>query len=146
MTRLCACGCGTPVRREFVLGHNRRGAELPKIAPVDRVLARTTQEDRGYSSPCWCWQGSLNQRGYGHIGLLTNGRRSCAKVHRIVFEALVGPIPEGLTLDHLCEVKTCVNPAHLEPTTRLENQLRYYARRKQIPEVSKFSPRSGDYT
>jgi hypothetical protein len=45
-------------------------------------------------------------------------------VHRVVYEALVKPIPVGLVLDHLCRVRHCVNPAHLEPVTQRENVLR----------------------
>ena len=48
----------------------------------------------------------------------------CIAVHRLVYELFVGSIPVGLTLDHLCRVRHCVNPAHLEPVTLAENTLR----------------------
>ena len=65
---------------------------------------------------CWLWQGYRNDRGYGRIG---------SKIaHRIIYELLVGPIPVGLTLDHLCRVRHCVNPAHLEPVDNKTNILR----------------------
>jgi hypothetical protein len=74
---------------------------------------------------CWIWQGKRTRSGgrygkggYGHY----NGRNA----HRIAYELKVGPIPEGLTIDHLCGVPACVNPAHLEPVTQLENTRRYY--------------------
>lgn len=66
---------------------------------------------------CWLWMGAQNSRGYGCWAVQTVSQLA----HRVAYEALVGPIPEGLTIDHLCRVKLCVNPAHLEPVTRREN-------------------------
>lgn len=66
---------------------------------------------------CWLWTGSVNDYGYGAIH--AKGRRT--GVHRAVYELLVGPIPEGFQIDHLCRVRNCVNPAHLEPVTQREN-------------------------
>jgi hypothetical protein len=65
---------------------------------------------------CWIWQGT-QRGGYGRAK--ANGKQTAA--HRVVYEALVGPIPDGLVLDHLCLTPLCVNPAHLEPVTRAEN-------------------------
>lgn len=74
------------------------------------------------TGPCWLWTGAKNIGGYGAI---SKGRRQGAGiVHRIVWELLVGPIPEGLELDHLCRVRACCNPDHLEPVTRAENVAR----------------------
>lgn len=61
---------------------------------------------------CWIWP-SVNNRGYGHFGQ--------EKAHREVWEFLIGPIPDGFTIDHKCRVTACVNPAHLEPVTHAEN-------------------------
>jgi hypothetical protein len=69
---------------------------------------------------CWQWQGNLSDRGYG---LLTADRRAW-RAHRFAYEVFVGPIPEGLTIDHLCRNRACVNPAHLEPVTHRTNVLR----------------------
>lgn len=66
---------------------------------------------------CWLWQGWINPGGYGRA--LFN--RYSGQAHRLSYEIHVGPIPEGLTLDHLCRVRHCVNPAHLEPVTHREN-------------------------
>ena len=66
---------------------------------------------------CWLWQGSKNNGGYGM--LKHKGEHYCA--HVFYYERLVGPKPEGLDLDHLCRVRHCVNPSHLEPATRAKN-------------------------
>jgi hypothetical protein len=69
---------------------------------------------------CWAWSAAITRGGYGHFWV--DGHHVSA--HRFAYELLVGPIPEGLTLDHLCRVRHCVNPAHLEPVTMRENNLR----------------------
>jgi len=65
---------------------------------------------------CWNWTGWL-RLGYGQFNV---GRRKFA-AHRVAYELTVGPIPEGMQLDHLCRNTRCVNPAHLEPVTPVEN-------------------------
>ena len=70
---------------------------------------------------CWVWKGAPIKNGYGQYR--RKGTRSCY-VHRLVYEALVGPIPEGKFLDHLCRNRLCVNPGHLEIVTNRENVLR----------------------
>lgn len=62
------------------------------------------------SGDCWLWTGARS-RGYGYA--THEGRKQPA--HRVVWELLVGPISEGLQIDHLCRVRHCVNPDHLEP-------------------------------
>ncbi len=69
---------------------------------------------------CWLWTGTTNGVGYGQLWV--EGRRVYA--HRFSYELLVGLIPAGLQLDHLCRVRHCVRPDHLEPVTRRENILR----------------------
>src|SRR5437763_12827689 len=69
---------------------------------------------------CWRWQRALNEGGYGLVGY--GGK--VARAHRVAYELFVGPIPLELELDHLCRVRRCVNPSHLEPVTRRENVLR----------------------
>jgi hypothetical protein len=68
------------------------------------------------TADCWLWQGSKSN-GYGYFYL--NGKNTGA--HRVAYEMLCGPIPDGLVLDHLCQAPACVNPDHLEPVTHQEN-------------------------
>ena len=78
------------------------------------------------TNECWIWTGSVNHKGYGQIkdGSQRDGTKRMRIVHRVVYESLRGPIPEGLDIDHLCRVHACVNPAHLDPVTRRENLMR----------------------
>jgi hypothetical protein len=86
------------------------------------IAARIRVEDRGYSSPCWVWQRSLTEKGYGRGPV--PGFAGNSRVHRATYELYVGPIPEGLVIDHLCCVKACCNPDHLEAVTDEENRRR----------------------
>lgn len=80
----------------------------------DRLFSRVTKDS---NSGCWNWTGALSH-GYGLMAI-GNGRQRLT--HRLSYELLVGPIPTGLELDHLCKNTACLNPAHLEPVTRAEN-------------------------
>jgi hypothetical protein len=70
------------------------------------------------SGDCWEWTGGHSSTGYGAWG------PRAQKAHRAVWELLVSPIPKGMTLDHLCRNRGCVNPDHLEVVTMRENVLR----------------------
>lgn len=69
---------------------------------------------------CWLWTGVIQAGGYGRFRTQNRGHMA----HRWLYEQLVGPIPEGMQLDHLCRVRNCVRPDHLEPVTPRENTLR----------------------
>lgn len=72
---------------------------------------------------CWLWTAALNQNGYGRF-LVAPNPPVMSQAHRFAYELLRGPIPDGLSLDHLCRVRNCVNPDHLEPVTQRTNVLR----------------------
>jgi hypothetical protein len=102
-------GWRASMRKEsVVLG--RRGT------PEERFDVKVAPSDSG----CLLWLGSLNAKGYGHFNL--NGR--IFKAHRWAYERRFGPTPTGMQLDHLCSVRNCVNPDHLEPVTNWENSRR----------------------
>lgn len=70
---------------------------------------------------CWQWTGSKTTGGYGNLNI---GDRNYDYVHRVVYEMCIGKIPDGLTIDHLCRNRSCINPRHLEAVTNKVNILR----------------------
>jgi hypothetical protein len=82
------------------MGKAKAGTALETLYEVD-------------SNGCWLWLGAISKNGYGSV----NGMSA----HRMMYILKVGPVPEGLDLDHLCRVRRCVNPEHLDPVTRKEN-------------------------
>lgn len=80
----------------------------------DRLL-RSFQEVNG----CWLWAGIVNREGYARIRV--PGWPTKWAIHRVSYEVFVGPIPSGLTIDHLCRKPACINPDHLEPVTMETN-------------------------
>ena len=91
----------------------------------DTVKRKETFEDvissiMGTADACWLWTKSFSPNGYGVMKI--DGKN--VKAHRLSYELFVGSIPDGLELDHLCRVRHCVNPAHLEAVTHRENVLR----------------------
>jgi hypothetical protein len=71
---------------------------------------------------CWLWTRPLTRMGYGRFY-----DHGYVMAHRVMYERVRGPIPVGLTIDHLCRRRNCVNPWHLEPVTLAENVLRGYS-------------------
>ena len=79
---------------------------------LQRFLAKVSANQDG----CWMWIGTKNHRGYGQFYL---GRQVPA--HRAAYGHYVGPIPDGFDVDHLCRVRSCVNPMHLEAVPHIVN-------------------------
>ncbi len=89
----------------------------PRLSAIKRLL----QKVRITPSGCWEWQGKIKPNGYG---MFWNDTGHLVYVHRFSYEYYIGSIPEGLQIDHLCRVRHCANPKHLEAVTARENQLR----------------------
>jgi hypothetical protein len=89
------------------------------MTPTERFMAKVSARPDG----CWQWMGATDRYGYG-LSLFYGRRERKHMAHRVAYEQFVGPIPEGLVIDHLCRNKGCVNPDHLEPVTIGENVLR----------------------
>lgn len=87
-----------------------------KTVRVKVFWAKVIRDPHG----CWIWRGRINDHGYGIY--------ADRMAHRISYELVVGPIPDGLEIDHLCCNTKCVRPEHLEPVTSEENVRRRYAR------------------
>lgn len=89
---------------------------------LDRFADKIALTDSG----CVEWIGGLNGVGYGqfYVGRASLDETGKSYAHRWSYEYHVGPIPDGLTIDHLCRNRACVNPEHLEPVTHRENLMR----------------------
>ena len=110
------------------------GDPLAKVRVKGDNLRRFfSHVDKGEGDGCWTWNTQVNPR-TGYAVFREGDRFSRMRLaHRWSYEQFVGPIPEGLVIDHLCRVRHCVNPAHLEAVTPGENVRRAAARITHCP-------------
>lgn len=135
-TKLCECGCGhlapvatkTRLERGWIKGQPKRFISGHHYALTVQKHSFTYEvKDRGFVTPCWIWRGGLNN-GYA--------RRNGKRIHRLFYEQRYGAIPTGFELDHLCQVKSCINVEHLELVTHAVNVQRGPHTRLTWKEVS----------
>jgi hypothetical protein len=133
-TRLCrSCKIDKPLEEYYTYSDGRtkdgRRAKCiqcmtngrpPGPVPMN-PLTRYVIDDKG----CWIWSGAVHKSGYGQIKW--KGKSTVA--HRVIYELIKGEIPTGLIIDHLCNVKLCVNPDHLEAVNYSLNTQRAWDRR-----------------
>ena len=91
---------------------------IPRKALITKLMEHSVEDPK---TGCWNWTGAKGSAGYGTIIVHDEKGKHGRGAHRVSYEQLVGPVPAGLELDHLCRNPSCINPEHLEPVTRGEN-------------------------
>lgn len=117
--------CGTHYHRQSTYGNLHEVRGLNNTPFEERLWIQTDKdgpvpEHAPELGQCWIWTGTINNKGYGAI----KRDDKVVGAHRAAYELLVGPIPKGLDLDHLCRNPPCINPSHMEPVTHRENVMR----------------------
>lgn len=119
--------------------NKKSGPKGPRLTLPERIKRHVEFSGSG----CWLWQGKrMPTEGYGVMTVDRQGLMA----HRVSYETFVGPISAGLQLDHLCRVRECVNPEHLEPVTARVNVLRSPIAQAALNAAKTHCPRDHEYT
>lgn len=121
---------------ELANRRGRAGVRDPELRFERATRWGSPSDHRPDLGPCLLYVGASNGNGYGQFRF--NGKNGYA--HRYAWERVHGPIPNGLTVDHLCRVRRCVNVAHMELTGQLENYLRGVAARDKCRNGHRYTP------
>jgi hypothetical protein len=109
--------------------------------PDARFWAKVEKRPDG----CWVWMGYCDRNGYGRLSRSKGGVvQSSVPAHKFLWEALFGPVPPGLELDHLCEQRACVRPDHLRAATHAENMAATVDKRTTCPKGHPYNQRRKD--
>jgi hypothetical protein len=125
-TRNCAL-CGKPFTFRPSQEKRRANAFCSRACADTAKRREPYPEDRGYATLCIIWPGFKNQDGYAQSDI--------GPLHRAMYEATYGPVPQGMEMDHLCKQRDCINPDHVEPVTHTENIRRSAATKLDWPRV-----------
>lgn len=152
----CKCGCGRQTnpapanKKEKGLLKGQAQEYLRNHAAHQLIRDRNTWgehrwtvEDRGYETPCWIWLGAKKETGYGKAVWPISNKHVAAH-RRSWIEAGNEDVPEGYELDHLCKVRSCVNPDHLRVVTHVENMLTATSTKMTAEKVREIRARYAD--
>lgn len=129
---LCECSCPGKTRTVIESGALRSGntkscgclrRELLHSLRYRPTINRFCDLIEYSSDGCWLWTGFTDTAGYSRFSPGDGNRKTC-HAHIFSYEHFIGPVPQGKELDHLCRIRRCVNPTHLEPVTHLVNMRR----------------------
>ena len=129
--KVCSeCGAAPVIAKGYCWVHYQRNRRTGMVTlrprpmkpakPIPPTYLQRLFDKIDVTSSCWLWKRPNRSIGYGYVTV--RGKHQPA--HRVAYELFVGAIPEGLEIDHLCRVRRCVNPDHLEAVTHAENMRR----------------------